>query len=174
MAEPFLGEIRLFSFSFAPRGWATCDGQTMNIGQNQALFALLGTTYGGNGSTTFNLPDFRGRTMLHRSATYVEGVNGGTETVALTATSQLPAHTHVLAANSAAGGTNIPQGNVPAAVQDTTNTKFAYATTKATPAATLATGSLAMAGASAGHNNMQPSLTINFCIALTGLWPPRD
>lgn len=174
MAEPFLGEIRLFSFDFAPTGWTTCDGQTMQVNQNQALYSLLGQTYGGNGSTTFKLPDLRGRTTLHRSGAYVEGAAGGSETVALTATSQLPAHNHTLTANSAAGTTNSPQGNVPATVQDATNTKFVYSATKASPAATLAAGALSQAGASAGHNNMQPSLTINYCIALTGYYPPRS
>lgn len=172
MAEPFIGEIRLFSFNFAPQGWSTCDGQLLNITQNQALYSLLGTTYGGNGTTNFNLPDLRGRTTLHRSAAYSEGVNGGTETVALTATPQLPAHTHVLAANSNPGGANVPQGNVPAAVVDTT--KFAYATAKAAPSATLAPGTLSSTGASGGHNNLQPSLTINYCIALTGYFPSRS
>lgn len=174
MGDPYLGEIRLFSFDFAPMGWTTCDGQTMGIIQNQALYSLLGTTFGGNGTTNFNLPDLRGRTALHRSAACQEGKAGGSETVALAATSQLPAHTHMLTANSAAGGTNTPQGNVPSAVQDTTNTKFAYATAKASPAATLAAGSLSPAGASAGHNNVQPSLVINYCIALTGVYPSRS
>jgi microcystin-dependent protein len=172
MAEPFLGEIRMFSFNFAPAYWATCDGQSMQVNQNSALYSLLGQTYGGNGSTIFNLPDLRGRTALHRSATYLEGAAGGSETAALTATSQLPPHTHALTANSAAGGFNAPQGNVLAAVQDTT--KFAYAAAKASPAATLAAGTLGMTGASAGHNNLQPSLTINYCIALSGYYPSRS
>jgi microcystin-dependent protein len=172
MAEPYLGEIRLFGFNFAPLGWATCDGQLLNIAQNQALYSLLGTTYGGNGTTNFNLPDFRGRTVLHANATYQEGKAGGTETVALTATSQVPAHSHALMANSNPGGSNVPQGNVPAAVADAS--KFAYATGKAVPPATMSAGALSPAGGSGGHNNLQPSLTINFCIALAGLWPPRN
>lgn len=172
MAEPFLGEIRLFGFNFAPSGWATCDGQIMQIAQNQALYALLGTTYGGNGTTTFNLPDFRGRTLLHASATYGEGKAGGAETVALAATSELPGHSHTLMACSGPGGVNTPLGNVPAAVSD--QTKFAYATAKATPPVNLAAGTLSPTGGSAGHNNVQPSLTVNFCIALMGLWPSRN
>lgn len=173
MAEPFIGEIRLFSFGFAPAYWATCDGQTLNISQNQALYALLGTTYGGNGTTTFNLPDLRGRTILHPDGTtYREGVKGGSEAVALNATSQLPAHTHGICANSDDGSTNVPTGNVLADVKETS--KFAYAASKASPAATLAAGSIAPAGGSAGHNNMQPSLTLNYCIALTGIWPSRS
>lgn len=174
MAEPFLGEIRLFGFNYAPSGWATCDGQVMQIAQNQALYALLGTTYGGNGSTTFNLPDFRGRTLLHASNTYGEGKAGGAENVALATTAELLAHGHTLAANTGPGSSNIPQGNFLAATQSPDNTKSAYATTKASPAANLAGGTLSPAGGSAGHNNVQPSLTVNFCIALMGLWPSRD
>lgn len=172
MAEPFIGEIRLFGFNFAPQYWSTCDGQTLSISQNNALFSLIGTTYGGDGTTNFKLPDFRGRTLLHANATYREGIPGGAEAVALSATSQLPTHTHALMANSLAGGTNMPQGDVLAAVADAGKTT--YATTKASPAATMAAGALSPAGSSAGHNNMQPSLTINFCIALTGLWPSRS
>lgn len=171
MAEPFIGEIRLFGFGFAPANWATCDGQLLNIVQNQALYALIGTTYGGNGSTNFNLPDLRGRTVLHRSTTdptYLEGAKGGTETVTLTAASQLPAHTHALNANSAAGSTNVPQGNVPAAVA--TANQSAYATAKASPATVLP--SLSSTGGAA-HNNTQPSLTVNYCIALMGYFPSR-
>lgn len=171
MAEPFIGEIRLFSFGFAPQGWATCDGQLLNINQNAALYSLLGTTYGGDGKTNFNLPDLRGRTMLHANATYREGVKGGTENVALAASSQLPAHTHALTANSAAGSSNIPQNNVLAAVQG--SGKFAFATAKASPPVTMAPTSFSTAGGSAGHNNMQPSLTINCCIALAGYYPTR-
>jgi microcystin-dependent protein len=126
----------------------------------------------GNGTTNFMLPDFRGRTLLHANATYLEGKSGEAETGALTATSQLPAHSHALMANSLAGNSNVPQGNILAAVADAG--KSAYATTKASPAATMAPGALSPAGGSAGHNNMQPSLTINCCIALTGIWPSRS
>lgn len=174
MAEPYIGEIRLFSFGYAPKGWATCDGQTINIVQNQALYSLLGTTYGGDGVTTFKLPDLRGRTTLHRSSAYQEGAAGGAETVALATTAQLPAHTHLLAANTAAGSSNVPQGNLLAAVQDSSGTKFGYAVAKAIPAATLAPGSISSTGGSSGHNNMQPTLVINYCIALTGYYPPRS
>jgi microcystin-dependent protein len=172
MAEPFIGEIRSFSFSFAPVGWATCDGQSMVIQQNAALYALLGTTYGGNGAS-FNLPDLRGRTLLHRGPGYPEGITGqaGTETVALTTNSQLPVHTHLLAVNSTAGNTNTPGNNVLAVVADAA--KPAYAATKASPAAALAATAIASGGGSAGHNNMQPSLVINYCIALTGYFPSR-
>jgi len=172
MAESYLGEIRLFSFGFAPNGWATCDGQTLAINQNSALYSLLGTTYGGDGITNFKLPDLRGRTMLHASASYGEGVKGGAESVALAATSQLPQHTHALAANSGPAGSNSPKNDVLATVAGTTN--FAYATAKASPAATLAAGSLSPSGGSAPHSNMQPSLVVNYCIALTGIFPTRN
>ncbi|NTV15709.1 MAG: phage tail protein [Desulfobulbaceae bacterium] len=172
MAEPFIGEIRLFGFNFAPQGWATCDGQLLNIAQNSALYALLGTTYGGNGTTNFNLPDFRGRTLLHANGTYPEGRPGGAEAVPLSATSQLPVHNHALMANANPANSNLPQGNVPADVA--TAGSFAYATSKANPPSTMAPGSLVSAGGSGGHNNVQPSLTINYCIALTGLWPSRS
>ncbi len=171
MSEPYIGEIRLFSFGFAPTGWATCDGQTLNIAQNTALFSLLGTTFGGNGTTTFNLPDFRGRAIIHRSVGYPQGTAGGKETIALAAASQLPAHAHALTANSGAGNTNVPANDVLAAVGS--DGKSVYAATKATPPAALAAGALSPAGGSAAHNNMQPSLTINYCIALTGYYPMR-
>ncbi len=172
MAEPFLGEIRLFSFGFAPSYWATCDGQVMNISQNSALYALLGTTFGGNGTTTFNLPDLRGRTSIHKSPNYTQGAAGGQEYVALASTSQLPAHIHALQVNNIAGSTNTPQGDVLAAVGTSGN--LAYAAAKAAPSATMAAGTLSPAGGSAGHNNMQPTLTVNYCIALAGIWPSRD
>lgn len=176
--EPYIGQISMFAFRFAPIGWALCNGQSLPIAQNQALYALIGTTYGGT-ATTFNLPDLRGRIAMHRSTdaqtNYREGQAGGTETVALTTASQLPPHSHTLTANSAAGNGNSPAGVVPAAVQDAGNpqTMFAYTSAKASPAATLAAGSLATAGASLGHDNVQPSLVINYCIALSGIWPSR-
>lgn len=174
MAEAFIGEIRLFGFNFAPIGWATCDGQTLSINQNQALFALIGTIYGGDGVSNFKLPDFRGRVMTHRNPSdpnFQEGKPGGNEGVALNSTAQLPQHSHALLANSATGSLNTPQGNVLAAVED--SAKLAYADTKAPPN-TLAPGSLSPSGGSAPHNNMQPSLIINYCIALTGYFPPRS
>ena len=175
MAESFIGEVRLFSFGFAPRGWATCDGQTLSISQQSALFSLLGTIYGGDGVRTFNLPDLRGRTMLHRGSANLQGAAGGAEGVALR--DQIPSHTHALMANSTPGSTNNPAGAVLAAVADTpttvSTTNFAYATTKVADTY-LKPDTLAKAGASAPHNNMQPSLAINYCIALTGLYPSRD
>ena len=167
MAEAFLSEIRMFSFNFAPQGWATCDGQTMQISQNQALYSLLGIMYGGNGTTTFNLPDLRGRTPIHFAAGYGEGSKSGQENVVLT-TQQIPAHTHQLECNATAAQTNIPTNNV---------LGLSPASNDFTPPANLTpmnNGAIAVAGANHGHNNMQPSLVANFCIALQGIFPSRS
>lgn len=173
MADPFLGEIRLFSFGYAPSGWATCDGQTLNINQNMALYSLLSTMYGGDGKTTFKLPDLRSRTMISRNTTFPEGQAGGTESVQLSAMTQLPAHTHTLTATTTNGGTNVPNGAILATVVDSAGAaRSAYTPTKVA-GAVLAQGSLSTAGNSAAHNNMQPSQTINYCIATMGMYPPR-
>lgn len=169
MAEPFLGEIRVFAFNYAPEGWATCDGQILPIQQNNALFALLSTIYGGNGSSTFGLPDLRGRACMHRSSSISLGVAGGSETVALTGMAQLPQHTHTLAATSNTGTQNNPSNAVLANTDS--STKLAYTATK--PTSNLNPNALGTTGASAGHQNMQPSLVLNYCIALTGYFPSR-
>lgn len=168
MAEPFLGEIRLFSFGFgyAPSGWAMCDGRSLHIDQYRPLYDLIGTTYGGSGAT-FNLPDFRGRTMLHRSNAYPLGAKGGTERVA----TQLPLHTHALVCTLTPCLSNNPANLALGSVNDPTCN--AYAPTKAPPD-TLAPDSLAQAGSSGDHFNMQPSLVINYCIALTGKLPAAN
>jgi len=170
MADPYLGEIRMMAFNYAPSGWATCDGQVLNINQNQALYTLLGTFYGGNGSSTFALPDLRGRTIMG-----VNGANwgekGGSENVVLT-TPNLPAHNHQFAASNQPANTVLPAstalsiGNIP----NGANTIYATSSdgSPMNPAA------VSNAGTSAGHNNMQPSLVINFCIALTGIYPMRQ
>lgn len=175
MSDPFIGEIRLFGFPFAPRDWASCDGQLMNVSQNNALYSLLGNTYGGTAPTTFNLPDLRGRTPLHRSVDYQEGVRGGMETVALIGASQLPMHTHGLVANAVDGTTNDPSGAVFAKSKgiNTPSGTNTYLYTNDKPAANLNAAALTTAGASTAHENMQPSLAINFCIALTGYYPSR-
>lgn len=167
MSNPFIGEIRMFGFNFAPVGWAFCQGQLLAINQNTALFALLGTTYGGNGSTTFGLPDLRGRTPLHPGTggggTYVLGQTGGTENHTLSA-AELGSHTHTPSGSSATPDAASPAGNYWAA-------GGVYATT-ATPGATMQAGALAnSAGGGQSHGNMQPYLVLNFSIALAGIFP---
>nr|BFE56160.1 tail fiber protein [Dactylosporangium thailandense] len=162
MTEQFLGEIRLCSFPFAPKNWALCNGQLLTIAQNQALFSLLGTAYGGNGTSTFALPDLRGRRAVHTGQSFTLGSAGGVETVTLTS-AQMPVHAHVPQA-AAAGTGNAPTSNVWAPLPG------GYA-----PAAdsALDTACVAQAGGGSAHENMPPFLTLNFVIALTGLFPSR-
>jgi len=166
--DPFLGEIRMFGGNFAPVGWATCDGQILSIAQNTALFSLLGTTYGGNGQTTFALPDLRGRVSVHQGGSFVLGQTGGSETVTLT-TTNLPAHTH--AANAAAAGTALsPAGHYWAA--DPGENVAPYA---AAPDGKVMSGAaIHTQGGSQPHENMQPFLAITFIIALSGVYPSRS
>ncbi len=162
MSEPFLSEIRLFSFNFAPRGWAFCNGQLLPINQNQALFSLLGTTFGGNGTVNFALPNLQGRVPLHVGNGRTLGNSGGSATVTLT-TTQLPQHSHTLLASTTAGTTATPTNNVLASYLN------GYA--PAGSLTTLANDELANVGGSQPHQNMQPFLTLNFCIALQGIFP---
>ena len=166
MAEPFLGEIRLMSIVFPPQGWALCNGQLLPINQNQALFSLLGTTYGGNGQTTFALPDLRGRVPIHTGNGHTLGEAAGEQAHTLTA-AELPQHTHLVRASTAAtGGTSSPVG---AYLGGGNNVYREGGSTVALAAATV-TG----VGGSQAHLNMQPFLTISFCIALVGIFPSRD
>jgi microcystin-dependent protein len=171
MAEPFLGEVRLLGFGFAPRGWALCAGQLLPIAQNQALFSLLGTTYGGDGRTTFALPDLRGRTPLHVGNGIVLGESGGSEAVTL-AVSQIPSHGHALAASADVSVTTAPTGSVLAK-----KARFGadvYATPDgATPLTTLAPATLGTIGGQP-HENRQPYLTLTYAIALVGIFPSRS
>jgi microcystin-dependent protein len=166
MAEPYLGEIRAVSFAFAPKGWALCNGQTLPINQNQALFSLLGTTYGGNGTTTFNLPDLRGRTPVHVSGTVTLGQPGGVEGVTLN-NAQSP-HTHVVSAQSGGGNSNTPGGNLPGA---STSPIQAYGSAPDTP---MNGGIVGLAGGGQAHSNLQPLLVVNYIIALSGIFPSRN
>lgn len=165
MSEPFLGEIGIVAFNFPPRGWATCDGQILPINQNQSLYSLLGTTYGGDGRTSFALPELRGRTPIHVDGPHPLGQKSGQETHVLT-TPEMPAHKHDWKASTANGDTPIALGNVLAAY----NNAYGPATTLTEPVA----GTLANAGGNQGHNNMQPFLTLNYIIALQGLFPSRN
>ncbi|MEI6827671.1 MAG: tail fiber protein [Desulfuromonadales bacterium] len=169
MAEPFIGEIRLFSFNTIPEGWVPCDGQSLNIRQYTALFSLLRTTFGGDGVNTFNLPDLRGRVPLSRNLrdpNYYEGKSGGSEKVQLGGLLQ---HTHPLMASSAAAAAPAPGNNVLAKVS--TTGKLAYTPTKGTKY--LGSASVDPDGGSGFHANMQPSLVLSFCVATVGLYPPQ-
>jgi microcystin-dependent protein len=162
MSDPFLGEIRMISFNFAPRGWALCNGQLLPINQNQALFALLGTTFGGNGQTNFALPDLRGRAPLHVGSGFVLGQKAGEENHTLT-TAELPSHTH-----SAAGSTSGPAAGLLAQSTWATHTTAAYAGATNT---SMNAASTAAAGGNQPHTNMPPFLTLNIVIALQGIFP---
>jgi microcystin-dependent protein len=167
VAEPFLAEIRILSFSFPPKGWALCNGQLLPINQNQALFSLLGSTYGGDGEVNFALPDLRGRTPVHVGSGLTLGLRGGSEAVTLTAAS-LPTHSHELMASAEVADSTDPASRVLAK-----KPRFGadvYAAPPGTPTS-LASGSLAPAGGSQAHTNLQPFLTLSFAIALQGIFP---
>lgn len=174
MADPFVAEIRIFPFNFAPKGWAWCNGQLMPLSQNTALFSLLGTTYGGNGKSNFALPDLQGRAPMHPGqgpglSLHDLGETGGSETVALLE-SEIPAHTHQLRADTAdPADVQAPQPAVGLARSFGGN---AYLSPAASPTP-MASNALVPAGGDQPHNNMQPYLTFYFCIALQGVFPPR-
>lgn len=169
MSEPFLAEIRMVGFNFPPRGWAFCDGQILPINQNQSLYSLLGTTYGGDGRTSFALPDMRGRTPMHVGEEHAQGKKGGTETETLQ-DSEIPQHTHTLRASSSDGDSNIPPNRLLAREVD-----GLYETdAPVSNLVSMVSGTLANAGGGQGHENMQPFLALNFVIALQGLFPSRN
>ncbi|PPC88968.1 MAG: phage tail protein [Methylobacter sp.] len=167
MSEPFVGEIRPFSFGYAPKGWLTCDGQILNISQFQALFSLLGTQYGGDGRTTFGLPDLRGRAGMDVSSTHLQGEKGGVESVSLTA-QQMPMHSHSVNANSNAGNKASPEGNFWAVNSN------GYSLFSTAGAVTMAANAVGSAGGGQAHSNMQPYQVINYCIAIQGVYPSRS
>src|SRR6266853_2350978 len=175
MADPFVAEIRIFPFNFAPKGWAFCDGQILPLSQNTALFSLLGTTYGGDGKSNFALPDMQGNAPMHPGqgpglSLHDLGEIGGSETVTLLE-SEIPAHNHNIAThNLDAGGLQNPAPTVLLAKSAQGN---AYQTNTSANLTQLAFQALAPAGGDQPHNNMQPYLTLNFCIALQGVYPPR-
>ncbi|MFO1304130.1 MAG: tail fiber protein [Burkholderiales bacterium] len=164
MAEPFLAEVRMMSFVFAPKGWALCDGQLLPINQNQALFSLLGTTFGGDGRVNFGLPDLRGRVPIHVGSGHVLGERGGEQGHTLSI-AEMPTHTHFLNGSSTPAETNVPAGAYLAQANN------AYA--PPTDLVALSPTSIANVGGSQAHLNMQPFLTISFCIALQGIFPSQ-
>ena len=167
MADPFLSEIRTFSFNYAPNGWAQCNGQFLPINQNQALFSLLGTTYGGNGQTTFALPDLRGKVGIHFGNGHVLGEVAGQSAHTLTQ-AEMPLHTHAAlgSTNAAAGTTNDPVSDILGIGGN------AYG--PATQLTTLNPSSVSNIGGSQPHNNMMPYTVLNTCIALQGIFPSQN
>lgn len=169
MSEPFLGEIRATSFAFAPKGWALCNGQLMPINQNQALFSILGTTYGGDGYVTFALPDLRGRSPMHFSAGMPLGSRLGEEAHTLTA-NEMPAHGHGLQGSSDLANAASPVGNVPGSKGRGGKDIYAPGSSPKQP---MSPQAIAPVGGSQPHQNMQPFTTLNFIIALQGIFPSR-
>lgn len=172
--DPFVAEIRIFPFNFAPKGWAFCDGQILPLSQNTALFSLLGTTYGGDGKSNFALPNMQGNAPMHPGqgpglSLHDLGETGGSETVSLLE-SEIPAHSHTTMAFAAVGNRTTPAGNAISRVTGSTP----FVAGSPTPAlVTMSDNSVAPVGGDQPHNNMQPYLTLNFCIALQGVYPPR-
>ena len=167
MSEPFLGEIKIISWNFPPKGWTFCNGQLLPINQNQALFSILGTTYGGNGQTTFALPDLRARTPIHVGSGHTLGDRGG-EQVHTLSISEIPTHTHSLVGTSNDRTLIIPTGNLlgksPSQLYQAPDNNLAA----------MNAASITNVGGSQAHLNMQPFLTLNFCIALQGIFPSRN
>jgi microcystin-dependent protein len=165
MAEPFIGEIKLIGFNFQPRGWAFCNGQVLAINQNQALFSILGTTYGGNGQTTFGLPNLQGKVPFHAGNGFSLGQTGG-EAAHTLLTTELPAHFHTVKASANAADQGSPAGNLWA-----NSGELGYANAVNT---TMNPASVASAGGGQAHENNSPYLVLNFIIALTGIFPSRN
>ncbi len=165
MSEPFLGEVRLFSITYVPRGWVACEGQLLPINANQALFSLLGTTYGGDGRTTFALPDYRGRAPIGTSSTIPLGTSQGESTHALTI-NEMPTHTHQVSASSKTADQLFPTNNV-----------WATSDNVYEPIGTVVqmnTNAISQTGSSQAHSNMQPYIALRFCIAIQGIYPSRN
>lgn len=165
MGTPFLGEVKIVSFNFPPKFWALCNGQLLPINQNQALFSLLGTTYGGNGQTNFALPDLRGRAPRHRGQS-VQGQQAGQENHTLSI-NEMPAHNHIVQAMPTSGTTLLAAGQVLAK-------RAAEVYAAPNNLAPMHSGTTSNTGGSQAHNNMQPFLALNFCIALSGIFPSRN
>jgi microcystin-dependent protein len=177
MSQPYVGEIRAFGFSRTPSGWFPCDGRLLSIADYQVLYTLLGTTFGGDGVTTFGVPDLRGRTPVHWGSmpggnTYVLGEKAGTETVTLTI-QQIPAHTHMMVATSQVGTTITPGSAVVPSAVGNSDTMFIPDLTSAV-AAVMDTESVSFTGGSQPHENCAPTLTVSFCISAFGVFPSQN
>jgi microcystin-dependent protein len=171
--DPFVAEIRIFPFNFSPKGWAFCDGQILPLSQNTALFSLLGTTYGGDGKSNFALPNMQGNAPMHPGqgpglSLHDLGETGGSDTVSLLE-SEIPSHSHALMCNAAPADTGDPAGNSFGRIVGASP----YLPPAGAPLINMADVALAPAGGDQPHNNLQPYLTLNFCIALQGVYPPR-
>lgn len=166
MSEPFLGELKVISWNFPPKGWAFCNGQLLPINQNQALFSLLGTTYGGDGQVNFALPNLQGRSPTHMGNGFVLGQRGGESTHTLNV-SEIPTHTHTVAVASGTGTSQAPAGNYWASLA----TANPYS--NATPNTTMSPSAIASVGGSQAHDNMPPYLVLNIIIALQGIFPSQ-
>jgi microcystin-dependent protein len=181
MSQPFLGEIRMVGFNFAPAGWQLCNGQTLAIQQYAALFSLLGTTYGGNGTSTFQLPNLQSRVPIHQGtgaglSTYVIGQNGGSENVTLLY-NNMPIHNHTVGVSTASGTVGTPSGNILGVTNggsDRTPSAGNLDFVSSAANATLAATAVSNAGGNIPHTNIQPYLTINFIIAMSGIFPSRN
>jgi len=172
--DPFVAEIRIFPFNFPPKGWAFCDGQLLPLSQNTALFTLLGTTYGGDGKSNFALPNMQGNVPMHPGqgpglSWHDLGETGGSDTVSLLE-SEVPSHSHALMAAAASGTKSVPAANSFARVS---GGGTPYLASAGAPLVVMSDNSLAPAGGDQPHNNLQPYLTLNFCIAMQGVFPPR-
>lgn len=179
MSQPYVGEIRCFGFNFAPRDWAFCNGQIMPIAQNEALFAILGTTYGGDGQTTYALPNLQGRVPMHWGNSSSTGLNTqigeamGQATVTLN-TNQIPAHAHQIAAADINPQATRSAAPTAASYLSTAKGTFVYQKPPVTPNATFSPRAITQTGNSFPHENMQPYLAVNFCISLFGIFPTRN
>ena len=169
MADPFVAEIRIFAGNFAPTGWATCDGQLLPISQNTALFSLLGTMYGGDGKSTFALPNMQGNAPMHVSDEWPQGAESGSQTVTLLQ-SEIAVHNHSVSGSSQPANQLAP---APTEVLATSQDGFAYQTNTSQNLVPMDTNSLSITGSDFPHNNMQPYLTLLFIIAMQGVFPPR-